>query len=57
MYDSVKKTKVQLSQDIFPAEAWGLRAKNRDGDALLKGEITPRLLLVCRGESVSGQEV
>ena len=49
MYDSVKKTKVQLSQDIFPAEAWELRTKNRDGDALLKGEITLRLLLVCRG--------
>ena len=57
MYDSVKKTKVQLSQDIFPAEAWELRRKNWNGDALLKGEITPRLLLVCRGESVSGQEV
>ena len=57
MYDSVKKTKVRLSQDIFPAEAWEMRTKNRDGDALLKGEITPRLLLVCRGGSASGQEV
>ena len=57
MYDSVKETEFQLSQDIFPAEAWELRTKNRDGDALLKGEITPRLLLVCRGESISGQEV
>jgi hypothetical protein len=57
MYDSVKKTKVQLSQDIFPAEGRELRTKNRDGDALLKGEIPPRLLLVCRGESFSGQEV
>ena len=57
MYDSVKKTKVQLSQDIFPAEAWELRTKNRDGDALLEGEITQRLLIVCRGESVSDQEV
>ena len=57
MYDSVKKTKVQMSQDIFPAEAWELRTKNRNGYALLKGEIPPRLLLVCRGESVSGQEV
>jgi hypothetical protein len=57
MYDSVKKTKVQLSQDIFPAEAWELRTKNRAGDALLKGEITQRLLIVCRGESVSDQEV
>jgi hypothetical protein len=49
MYDSVKKRKVQLSQDIFPAEAWEMRTKNRDGDALLRGEITPRLLLVRRG--------
>jgi len=57
MYDSVKKTKVQLSQDIFPAEAWEFSTKNRDGDALLRGEITPLLLLVCSGESVSGQEV
>ena len=57
MYDSVKKTKVQLSQDIFPAEAWELRTKNRAGDALLKGEITQRLLIVCRGESVSDQEM
>jgi len=56
MYDSVKKTKVQPSQDIFTVEVWGLRAKNRDGDALLKGEITPRLLLVWRGESAGGQE-
>ena len=57
MYDSVKKTNVQLSQDIFPAEAWESRTKNRDEDALIKGEISPLLLLVCRGESVSGQEV
>ena len=47
MYDSAKKTKVQLSQDIFSAEAWELRTKNRDENALLKGEIIPRLLLVC----------
>jgi len=57
MYDSVKKTKNQLSQDIFPAEAWELRTKTRDGDALLKGKINPLLLFVCRGGSVSGQEV
>ena len=57
MHDSVKKTKVHMSQDIFPAKAWELSTKNRDGDALLKGEITPLLLLVCKGESVSGQEV
>ena len=49
MHDSVTETKVQLSQDIFPAEAWELRTKNRDVDALLKGEITLRLLLVRRG--------
>ena len=35
MYDSVKETKVQLSQDIFPAEAWELITKNRDGDDLV----------------------
>ena len=57
MYDSVKKTKVHMSQDIFPAKAWELSTKNRDGDTLLKGKITPRLLLVWRGESVSDQEV
>ncbi|NIQ91158.1 MAG: hypothetical protein GWN93_19980 [Deltaproteobacteria bacterium] len=57
MYDSVKKTKIQLSQDIFPAEARESRTKNRDEDALVKGEISPLLLLVWRGESVSGQEV
>ena len=57
MYDSVKKTNVQLSQDIFPAEEWESRTKNRDEDALIKGEISPLLLFVCRGGSVSGQEV
>ena len=57
MHDSVKKTKVHMSQDIFPAKAWESRTKNRDEDALIKGEISPLLLLVCRGESVSGQEV
>ena len=56
MYDSVKKTKVQLSQDSFPAEAWESRTKNRDLDALLEGDISPLLLLVRKGESVSGQE-
>jgi hypothetical protein len=46
-----------LSQDIVPAEAWESRTKNRDEDALIKGEISPLLLFVCRGGSVSGQEV
>ena len=35
MFDSVKKTKVQLSQDIFPAEAWELMTKNRENDDLV----------------------
>jgi len=35
MYDSAKKTKVQLSKDIFPAEAWGLISKNRKNDDLV----------------------
>ncbi len=30
-----KKTKVQLSKDIFPAEAWELISKNREGDDLV----------------------
>ncbi len=35
MYDSAEKTKVQLSEDIFPAEAWELISKNRKGDDLV----------------------
>ncbi len=35
MYDSVKKTKVQLSKDIFPTEAWELISKNRKSDDLV----------------------
>jgi rhodanese-related sulfurtransferase len=35
MHDSVTETKVQLSQDIFPAEAWELITKNRDADDLV----------------------
>ena len=30
-----KKTKVQLSKDIFPAEAWELISKNRKSDDLV----------------------
>ena len=35
MYDSIKKTKVQLSKDIFPTEAWELISKNRKNDDLV----------------------
>jgi len=43
MYDSAKKTKVQLSKDIFPAEAWELISKNREGDDLVIIDVsTPR---------------
>jgi len=32
MYTSVKNAEVNLSEDIFPAEAWDLISKNRKGD-------------------------
>ena len=35
MCDSVKETEFQLSKDIFPAEAWELISKSRDGDDLV----------------------
>ena len=35
MYDSAKATKVQVSKDIFPAEAWELISKNRESDDLV----------------------
>jgi rhodanese-related sulfurtransferase len=35
MYALAKRTKVQLSKDIFPAEAWELISKNREGDDLV----------------------
>ncbi len=35
MYASVKETEFQLSKDIFPAEAWELISKSRDGDDLV----------------------
>jgi rhodanese-related sulfurtransferase len=34
MYSSVKKTNVQISKDIFPAEAWELILKNREDNDL-----------------------
>ncbi len=35
MYDSANKTKVQLSKDIFPTEAWELISQKREGDDLV----------------------
>ena len=35
MYALAKRTKVRLSKDIFPAEAWELISKNREGDDLV----------------------
>jgi rhodanese-related sulfurtransferase len=35
MYTSVRKTKVQLSKDIFPTEAWELISKNGKGADLV----------------------
>jgi hypothetical protein len=35
MHDSAKATKVQVSKDIFPAEAWELISKNRESDDLV----------------------
>ena len=35
MYDSAKETKVQLSKDIFPTEAWELISKNGKSDDLV----------------------
>ncbi len=35
MYASAKNTKVQLSKDIFPTEAWELISKNGDSDDLV----------------------
>ena len=43
MYDSAKATNVQVSKDIFPAEAWELISKNRKGDDLVIIDVsTPR---------------
>ena len=35
MYNSAKQTKVQLSEDIFPVEAWELISKNREDDDVI----------------------
>ena len=35
MYDSAKKTKLQLSKDLFPNEAWEQISQNREGDDLI----------------------
>lgn len=35
MYDSVKNAEVNLSEDIFPLEAWELISNNRKGDDLV----------------------
>ncbi len=35
MYNSAKKTKVQLSNDIFPTEAWELISNYKEGDDLV----------------------
>ncbi len=35
MYDSLEKTRLQLSEDIFPAQAWELISKHRGGDNLV----------------------
>ncbi len=35
MYSSVKKPNVQISKDIFPAEAWELISKNRESNDLV----------------------
>jgi len=35
MYNSVKKTKLQQSNDIFPTKAWELISKNRNRDDLV----------------------
>ncbi len=35
MYNSAKQTKVQLSEDIFPVEAWELISNNREDDDVI----------------------
>ncbi|HSQ86042.1 MAG TPA: rhodanese-like domain-containing protein [Desulfobacterales bacterium] len=43
MYDSVKNAEVNLSEDIFPLEAWELISNNRKGDDLVIIDVsTPR---------------
>jgi len=35
MYNSEEKTNVQLTKDIFPAEAWEMMSQNRESDDLV----------------------
>ena len=43
MYNSVKQKKVQLSEDIFPVEAWELISNSReDDDVIIIDVSTPR---------------
>jgi len=43
MYNSVKQKKVQLSENIFPVEAWELISNNReDDDVIIIDVSTPR---------------
>lgn len=42
MYDSTKATRIQVSDDIYPAEAWGLITKNRQNkDMVILDVSTP----------------
>ncbi len=46
MYNSVKQKKVQLSEDIFPVEAWELISNSReDNDVIIIDVSTPLLIL------------
>ena len=35
MYNSIKQKKVQLSEDIFPVEAWELISNSREDDDVI----------------------
>jgi rhodanese-related sulfurtransferase len=42
MYDLAKKTKVQVSEDIFPGEAWDLISTKSENDLVIIDVSTPR---------------
>ncbi len=42
MYDSAKKTRVQVSEDIFRGEAWDLISTNSENDLVIIDVSTPR---------------
>ena len=42
MYDSAKKTRVQVSEDILPGEAWDLISTNSENDLVIIDVSTPR---------------